>query len=76
MAEKGTSQEVSTFETGEPRRPTERGYYSQALREGLVRRPPPMAPYTINILLWMLNVVIGLLLTAFIGWQLYTIYFA
>ena len=74
IAEKGTSQEMGSFEVGGSGKPTERGYYGQALREGLMRPPPPVIPRAVNILLWVLNVVIGFLLMAFIGWRLYTIY--
>ena len=74
IAKKGTSQEVGSFEVGESNKPTERGYYGQALREGLVRQPPLVAPRAINILLWALNVVTGLLLVAFMAWRFYAIY--
>ena len=57
------------------RPPTERGYYGQALRAGLVRKLPPVAPRTVNVLLWVLTVVIGLLLMAFVVWRLYNLHF-
>ena len=75
IAEKGTSQEVGSFEVGESNKPTERGYYGQALREGLVHQPQPVAPRAVNILLWVINVVTGLLLVAFMAWRFYAIYF-
>ena len=72
IAENGTSHEaVGDLDIGQP---TERGYYGQAFRKRLVHKPPPSASHTINILLWGLNLVIGLMLMAFMGWQLYTIY--
>ncbi len=75
IAKEGTShEEVDDLDTGQFGRPTERGYYGQALRERLVRQPPPGAPRAINILLWALNVVTGLLLVAFMAWRFYAIY--
>lgn len=55
---------------------SERGYYSQALREGRVRRPPPEAPRIVNTLLWVFNVLGWLLLVTFMAWQVYILYFA
>jgi hypothetical protein len=76
IAENGISQEeVDDLDTGQFGRSTERGYYGQALRERLVHKPLPLAPRTVNILLWVINVVTGLLLTAFVAWRLYTLYF-
>lgn len=62
MAEQeGTSQEeVDDLGAGESGGKPERGCYGQALREGWVRRPPPAAPRTVDLLLWVFNVVIGL----------------
>ena len=76
IAENGIShEEVDDLDTGQAGKPPERGYYGQALREGLVRKPLRAAPRTVNVLLWVFNVVIGLLLMAFVGWRLYTLHF-
>lgn len=77
IAENGTShEEVEDLGTDQFGKSVERGYYGQALREGLVRKPSPQATRIEGMLLWVLNVVVGLLLMAFIGWRLYTLYFA
>lgn len=54
---------------------TERGHYSQALREGQVRRLSPNAPRIVNTWLWVFNLVGWLLLAFFIGWRI-RIFFA
>ena len=76
LAENGMPHEdgddIGTDQFGNP---TERGYYGQALREGWVRQPPPQATRIEGMLLWVLNVVTGLLLPAYVVWRLYTVYF-
>ncbi len=75
FAENGTSQ----VETSEPDisgsgKLSERGCYGQALREGRVRQPPPGAPRTVNMLLWVFNLVVWLLVAGFMSWRLYASY--
>ncbi len=75
VAENGMSyEEVDDRDTGQFGKPTERGYYGQAFRQGLVRKPPLGASRTVNILLWVINVVTGLLLVAFMVWRFYALY--
>lgn len=77
VAKKGASQEgVDDFDVGRRSRSaeSERGCYSQALREGRVHRPPPGAPRIINTLLWVLNVVGWLLLGGLVVWRVYAVY--
>jgi hypothetical protein len=77
VAEKGASQEGrDNFGVGrhDEFTETERGYYSQALRKGQVRRPPPNAPRLVNTLLRVLNIVSWLILMAFIAWRVYLFY--
>jgi hypothetical protein len=76
FAKKSASQEeLIDFDAGESSELTERGCYGQALREGRVRQPRQGASRTVNMLLWVLNIVGWLLAAAFIAWRFYAIYF-
>ena len=75
VVKKGTSQnEVGDFDADRSRKLTERGYFGQALREGRVRQPSLETLRTVNILLWVVNVIIWLLAAAFVAWRLYAVY--
>jgi hypothetical protein len=75
VRERKTREEKTDYATRErANEPTARGYYGRALREGWVHERQKQRLHSLDTFLRWLNVLIGVLLLAFMGWRVYVVY--